>query len=85
MEQSGSITLPTGEIIQRHPDAVVVVTTNTSYEVQQVAGPLYKSREVENRYGEQECDLYLFYDGIPAGLRFMRQKRIEDRDRKSVV
>ena len=80
MEQSGSITLPTGEIIQRHPDAVVVVTTNTSYEVQQVAGPLYKSREVENRYGEQECDLYLFYDGIPAGLRFMRQKRIEDRD-----
>lgn len=50
------------------------------HEVQQVAGPLYKSREVENRYGEQECDLYLFYDGIPAGLRFMRQKRIEDRD-----
>lgn len=32
LEQSGSITLPTGEIIQRHPDAVVVVTTNTSYE-----------------------------------------------------
>ena len=24
--------MPTGEIIQRHPDAVVVVTTNTSYE-----------------------------------------------------
>ncbi len=32
LEQSGSITLPTGEIIQRHPDAVVVVTTNISYE-----------------------------------------------------
>ena len=32
LEQSGSITLPTGEIIHRHPDAVVVVTTNTSYE-----------------------------------------------------
>lgn len=32
LEQSGSITLPTGEAIQRHPDAVVVVTTNTSYE-----------------------------------------------------
>lgn len=31
LEQSGSITLPTGEVIQRHPDAVVVVTTNTSY------------------------------------------------------
>ena len=31
LEQSGSITLPTGEIIHRHPDAVVVVTTNTSY------------------------------------------------------
>lgn len=32
LEQSGSITLPTGEVIQRHPDAVVVVTTNMSYE-----------------------------------------------------
>lgn len=32
LEQKGSITLPTGEIIQRHPDAVVVITTNVSYE-----------------------------------------------------
>ena len=32
LEQSGSITLPTGEVIKRHPDAVVVVTTNISYE-----------------------------------------------------
>lgn len=32
LEQEGSITLPTGEIIQRHPDAVVVVTTNVTYE-----------------------------------------------------
>lgn len=32
LEQEGSITLLTGEIIQRHPDAVVVVTTNVSYE-----------------------------------------------------
>ena len=32
LEQGGSITLPTGEIIQRHPDTVVVVTTNVSYE-----------------------------------------------------
>lgn len=32
LEQNGSITLPTGEIIHRHPDAVVVVTTNISYE-----------------------------------------------------
>lgn len=32
LEQEGSITLPTGEIIQRHPDSVVVVTTNVSYE-----------------------------------------------------
>lgn len=32
LEQTGSITLPTGEIINRHPDAVVVVTTNISYE-----------------------------------------------------
>ena len=32
LEQGGSITLPTGEVIRRHPDAVVVVTTNVSYE-----------------------------------------------------
>lgn len=32
LEQTGSITLPTGEIIQRHPDTVIVVTTNVSYE-----------------------------------------------------
>ena len=32
LEQEGSITLPTGETIERHPDAVVVVTTNVSYE-----------------------------------------------------
>lgn len=32
LEQDGSITLPTGEIIERHPDAVVIVTTNISYE-----------------------------------------------------
>lgn len=32
LEQTGSITLPTGEVIERHPDAVVVVTTNVSYE-----------------------------------------------------
>lgn len=32
LEQEGSITLPTGEIIRRHPDAVVVVTTNVSYD-----------------------------------------------------
>ena len=31
LEQTGSITLPTGEIINR-PDAVVVITTNISYE-----------------------------------------------------
>ena len=32
LEHEGTITLPTGEVIRRHPDAVVVVTTNVSYE-----------------------------------------------------
>lgn len=32
LEQEGSITLPTGEIIRRHPDTVVIVTTNVSNE-----------------------------------------------------
>lgn len=32
LEQEGSITLPTGEVINRHPDAVVIVTTNIDYE-----------------------------------------------------
>ena len=32
LEQTGTITLPTGEVIKRHPDAVVVITTNVDYE-----------------------------------------------------
>ena len=32
LEQNGTITLPSGEVIRLHPDAVVVVTTNVSYE-----------------------------------------------------
>jgi len=32
LEQTGSITLPTGEVVKRHPDTVIVVTTNVSYE-----------------------------------------------------
>ena len=32
LEQGGSILLPTGQQIQRHPDAVVIVTTNMTYE-----------------------------------------------------
>jgi hypothetical protein len=32
LEQSGSVTLPTGEVIKRHPDTVIVVTTNVDYE-----------------------------------------------------
>ena len=32
LEQGGTVTLPTGEIIPRHPDAVVVITTNVNYE-----------------------------------------------------
>ena len=32
LEQKGNITLPTGEVIRRHPDTVVVITTNISYE-----------------------------------------------------
>lgn len=32
LEQNGSITLPTGEVIKRHPECVIIVTTNTEYE-----------------------------------------------------
>ena len=32
LEQDGTILLPTGEQIQRHPDAVVIITTNVNYE-----------------------------------------------------
>ena len=32
LEQGGSITLPTGQVIKRHPDSIVVVTTNVDYE-----------------------------------------------------
>lgn len=32
LEQGGSITLPTGELVKRHPDAVIIITTNVDYE-----------------------------------------------------
>ena len=32
LEQDGNIVLPTGEVIKRHPDAVIIITTNVSYE-----------------------------------------------------
>lgn len=32
LEQSGSITLMTGEIVKRHPDTIIVITTNVDYE-----------------------------------------------------
>lgn len=32
LEQDGMITLPTGEVIKRHPDAVIILTTNVAYE-----------------------------------------------------
>lgn len=32
LQQKGTIRLQTGEVIERHPDAVIVLTTNTSYE-----------------------------------------------------
>lgn len=50
------------------------------HEVQQVAGSLYKGRETEGPYGEQECDLYLLYDGVPEGIRYMRRRRIRKED-----
>lgn len=31
LDRCASITLPTGEIVKRHPDTIVVVTTNSSY------------------------------------------------------
>lgn len=31
LDQCNSITLPTGEIVERHPDAVIVITTNVDY------------------------------------------------------
>lgn len=31
LDQCKSITLPTGEIVERHPDTVIVITTNTDY------------------------------------------------------
>jgi len=32
LEHMGSVTLPTGEIVKRHPDSVVIQTTNLDYE-----------------------------------------------------
>ena len=32
LDTCGAVTLPTGERIERHPDTIVIVTTNIGYE-----------------------------------------------------
>lgn len=51
LEQEGTITLPTGEVIMRHPDTVVVITTNVSYEG--CRGMNRATRSVLKRYGTE--------------------------------
>ena len=43
------------------------------HDVQHIAGPLYKSKEEKNKYGEQEMDLYLFFEGGKDGLLYQPQ------------
>lgn len=45
------------------------------HDVQHIAGPLYKSKEEKNKYGEQEMDLYLFFEGGKEGLLYQYSMR----------
>ena len=45
------------------------------HDVQHIAGPLYKSKEEKNKYGEQEMDLYLFFEGGKDGLLYQYNMR----------
>ena len=45
------------------------------HDVQHIAGPLYKSKEGKNKYGEQEMDLYLFFEGGKDGLLYQYSMR----------
>ena len=45
------------------------------HDVQHIAGPLYKSKEEKNKYGEQEMDLYLFFEGGKDGLLYQYSMR----------
>lgn len=42
------------------------------YEVQNVIGSLYKSRDTSNQYGEQEFNLFIFFPGTDTGLLYQR-------------
>lgn len=55
LEQEGSITLPTGEVIDRHPDTVIVITTNIDYEG--CRGMNRATRSVLKRYGTNYVSL----------------------------
>lgn len=49
------------------------------HDVQHIAGPLYKSKEEKNKYGEQEMDLYLFFEGGKDGLLYQYRMRHPER------
>lgn len=45
------------------------------YEMQNIIGPLYKSRETKNEYGEVEFDVFLLFHDVHDGLIFERRMK----------
>jgi len=72
---SSSIQLMTGETIQRHPDAVVVITTNTNYE-----GCRQMNQSVISR-----MNLVIDMDKIEPGVMAERAIRITGCENKAMV
>lgn len=72
---SSSIQLMTGETIQRHPDAVVVITTNTNYE-----GCRQMNQSVISR-----MNLVIDMDKIEPSVMAERALRITGCENKSIV
>ena len=45
------------------------------FEVQQVVGALYKSRETKNEYNEVVFDLFILFDGVKDGILYAREMK----------
>ena len=75
LEQGGSVTLPNGQIVQRHPDCVVIMTTNASYE-----GCRGMNQSVIDR-----CNLILDMDELDEDAMFNRARAMTGYDNDRIL
>lgn len=78
---TSTITLPTGELIRRHPDAVVVMTTNADYKgcksiQQSVLSRMDIVREVKVPTSEEMAERCMALTGFPQKKSMLKMSKI---------